>query len=166
MSQPYPPAPRRRRRWPWIVGGILAVIVIAGIAGGVRGGGSAAPAAPSTTGNPLAGADIAISSVLAATPTTAAPDTIVYTITGRRSSMIDYVNPGPGFQQSQITDQTTLPWSKTFTAAPGSYTSMLLSLTAQNAGTGSISCSISIDGKVVASNTSSGQYAIVECQGT
>jgi hypothetical protein len=58
----------------------------------------------------------------------------------------------------------SLPWFKQFTAGQGFQSFVVL---AQNAGTtGSISCEIDIDGKVISQQTSTGQYAIVTCTGT
>ena len=57
----------------------------------------------------------------------------------------------------------TLPWSKEFTAGQGIQP---LVLNAQNAGAGSISCRILVDGSVVSEHTSNGQYAVVMCSGS
>jgi hypothetical protein len=195
MSQPFPPqpdqppapqpAPRKKRRWPWVAGGVFVVVVIAAIVGG-QGSGSTSNTAAATTAATATEQAAAAPTVTVpcdgCTPedqipqdcisgctssTTAAPDvpasdTIVYTITGHRSSDITYIVPG-SFQESQVTDTTKLPWSKTFTVDSGQYSSLIIS--AQNAGGGTIGCSISVDGQVVASNSSTGEYAIVECQG-
>ncbi len=56
--------------------------------------------------------------------------------------------------------KVTLPWSKEFTVGEGFQP---LVVNAQNAGSGSISCRILIDGKVVNEHTSDGQYAVVMC---
>lgn len=86
---------------------------------------------------------------------------VVYSVTGsaRTSGLIDYVVAGG---QQQV-NGTALPW--TFAqdvVARRSGASVFVS--AQNAGaSGSISCEIDMDGKTVASNTSSGAYAVVSC---
>lgn len=90
-----------------------------------------------------------------------AGDVVVYTITGGHSTDITYIAPG-SFQTSQITDRTALPWSKSFTLVSDSE-STAYELSAQNAAGGTIGCSITVDGSVVASNSSSGEYAVVEC---
>jgi Mycobacterium membrane protein len=57
----------------------------------------------------------------------------------------------------------TLPWSKEFTVGQGFQP---LVVNAQNAESGSISCRILIDGKVVNEHTSNGQYAVLMCSGS
>jgi hypothetical protein len=59
--------------------------------------------------------------------------------------------------------QVSLPWSKQFTAGSG-FQSFVV--TAQNGGGGSISCSITADGKTISSQTSTGEYAVVTCSAT
>jgi len=55
-----------------------------------------------------------------------------------------------------------LPWSKTVV---NDSTFVESGLSAQNAGTGSITCRITVDGKVAAEQTAKGQYAIAQCTG-
>jgi hypothetical protein len=86
-------------------------------------------------------------------------DTVVYTVTGRRAGTITFMNDSGDI--SQVTDTTRLPWKKQFTVPAGG--EGFLSISAQNAGSGKISCSISINGQVVKQNTSTGTYAIVDC---
>ncbi len=59
--------------------------------------------------------------------------------------------------------KVALPWSKEFTIGQGFQP---LVLNAQNAGGGSISCRILVDGSVVSEHTSTGQYAVVSCSGS
>ena len=59
------PAPRRRRRWPWVVGGIALLLVIIAMAGGGH-----APA-PTTSASPAPSAASAPSSAPVAEPSTA-----------------------------------------------------------------------------------------------
>ena len=88
-----------------------------------------------------------------------ATDLVTYTVTGAATDMITYAN-GSG-NIAQVTDLTGLPWTAHFSVPAG--TEGFLSVSAQNAGYGQIGCSISINGQVVARNTSTGQYAVVEC---
>ena len=149
---PQPPAPvmpKKRRRWPWItLGAVIVVIVIVSLSNSGNSG---------NTGS-RSGAPAPVTS--AAAP---AQDTIVYTITGGHSSDITFMEPGEGVQESQITDRTALPWTKTWTLDPSSYEQFTLSIEAQNASGGTIGCSIAVNGKVVAQNSSSGEYAVVTC---
>lgn len=149
-----------------IAGALIILVVIAGIVGG---GGSTSPSTSTspTQAAPLTSSDLGspAGQVAAATTitTTANDDTVVYTITGKSSTDITYISPD--LQESQITDRTALPWSKTFTVPAGT-AGLGMSLDAQNAEGGTISCSISVNGKVVVSNSSSGQYALVMCTAT
>ena len=68
------------------------------------------------------------------------------------------------FDHGQEQDtKVTLPWSKEFTAGQGF---QVFVVNAQNAGTGSISCRILVDGTVITEKTSNGQYAVVLCSGS
>lgn len=89
-------------------------------------------------------------------PTT---DTVIYKVTGHRAGDITYTNATGDI--SQVTNTTRLPWSYKFTSDAGAEDFM--SVSAQNAGSGSISCSISINGTVIKQNTSTGAYAIATC---
>ncbi|BCJ37154.1 hypothetical protein Athai_46570 [Actinocatenispora thailandica] len=86
--------------------------------------------------------------------------TIVFKVTGNGVSKANDITYGIGANQSQD-NGAALPWTKK------SHTDdsvLLLGLTAQSDGTsGSITCSISVDGKVAVTNTSRGQYAVVTC---
>jgi hypothetical protein len=96
-------------------------------------------------------------------PSAKAGHTIVFEVTGsgvKRATSISY---GIGGNQSQD-NGAALPWQKQ-TTSDDSF--LILSLVAQSGGTsGSISCKITVDGKVVVDNTSQGQYAVVTCSGT
>ena len=101
-----------------------------------------------------------ISALLTVEPApTPASDTVAYTVTGHRAGTITYQN-GDG-NASQVTDTTKLPWTVSFTVPAG--TEGFLYVSAQNAGSGTIGCSISVNGQVVKQNSSTGMYAIVEC---
>ena len=88
---------------------------------------------------------------------------VVYSITGSGTADINYdtiTNGNVG--SSQITG-SAIPWTKTV-AGTGAFSIFTLSGTLTEGST--ISCAISINGKVVSTNTSSGQYATVSCSGT
>nr|WP_218862200.1 MmpS family transport accessory protein [Actinopolyspora biskrensis] len=85
---------------------------------------------------------------------------VVYEVTG--SGGANSITFGRGGQTSQNTN-AELPWSKTAEAAEGMD---FYSLSAQNGqGGGDITCKITVDGEVLAENTSNGQYAVVSCNG-
>ncbi|HEY4455088.1 MAG TPA: MmpS family transport accessory protein [Pseudonocardiaceae bacterium] len=169
LPQPPAPSPKKRRRWPWItLGAVVIVIVIAATAGnsGNKNTGNPAPsAATSAAASPAQGAAAqpTTSAVAAAPPAAPAQDTIVYTVTGGHAGDITYISPGESVQESQLTDRTALPWSKTWTLDPSGYEQFSLTIEAQNAGGGTIGCSITVNGKVIAQNSSSGEYSVVTC---
>jgi hypothetical protein len=50
QPQATPPAPKKHRKWPWVLGGIVGVIAVLGVAGGIAGGGQ--PAGPASNVTP------------------------------------------------------------------------------------------------------------------
>jgi len=148
--QPSPPGyapPRKKRRWPWIVGGIVAFFVIIGIAAG--GGDNSGPTGNGGPGAPAAEAG-----------------EVVYEVTGQgtgEAMSITYVTNAQ-FNQAQE-NGASLPWSKTVDLGNGLFN--LASVVAQAGdGTTSITCKITKDGEVLVENTSTGQYALVTCSGS
>lgn len=142
---PPTPAPRKRRKWPWIVGGAAALLLVIAVAGG---GGQAPAGSTSTAG----GSAPAVSSSAA---------TVVYEITGSgRASNVTYNSDGGGSIAQEA--GVKLPWRKEISVDRGF---AITTVSAQNAGSGQITCRILVDGEVVKENTSSGQYSIVTCTG-
>lgn len=84
---------------------------------------------------------------------------VKYEITGGAASSVTYGTAAGISQEADV----KLPWSKTVTD-DGLLT--IATLDAQNAGSGPVSCKITIDGKVIAEQTSSGQFAVVSCFGS
>ena len=82
--------------------------------------------------------------------------TIVFEVTGPKKADVTY---GLNSDQSQET-AAKLPWKKAIKSKEA-FTIAVLS--AQNSGSGDITCKITIDGKVAKTNKSSGQYSIVTC---
>lgn len=86
------------------------------------------------------------------------PTGIVYTVTSDEGiNSVTYSTSG--FQQAQDTEVSGNTWSKKIPDDGVDYASVL----AQNGGGGTITCTITIDGKQVAKQSSHGQYAIVTC---
>lgn len=97
-------------------------------------------------------------------PTTTAdpygPLHVVYSVSDAASaSTITYSTNGMG--RSSQANGVGLPWSKALDIDRDGLNSY--SLIAQNSGSGTITCSISIDGRVVDTESSSGPYAVVTC---
>ena len=90
--------------------------------------------------------------------------TVVYAITGSGTADITYDTFQNGSSGTSQETGVSLPWSKTLTAS-GLFSAY--SLTASNgSGSGSLACTITVDGKVISHNVSSGQYANVACTGS
>jgi hypothetical protein len=81
---------------------------------------------------------------------------IVLEVTGPKSADITF---GLGSDQSQD-NGAALPWKKNLTSVEAL---IMPAVVAQSKGTGKIKCRISIDGKVVKENASTGEYAVVTC---
>lgn len=87
--------------------------------------------------------------------------TVVLEVTStgsKRANNITWTNPDMNISQD---NGVKLPWKKTFKVDDGAI--LGFTLTAQNAGSGKISCKVTVDGEVESENTSSGQYAVVSC---
>ncbi len=85
-----------------------------------------------------------------------AKKTIVIEVTGAKKADVTY---GLNTDQSQA-NGTAVPWKKTLTTTEPL---TIVTLLAQNKGGGTISCKITVDGKVVKTNSSEGEYAIATC---
>ncbi|MEU1983139.1 MmpS family transport accessory protein [Nocardia sp. NPDC019395] len=127
---------RKRPRWPWIAGGIVAVFVLV-VAGCIA-----------VFANP---ADESISGEVAVT----------YQVEGSGTdASVAYLG-----RDQDMTEETavTLPWKKDVTI--GGWGEMV-SLTASNGDAGGdITCRITVGGKVMSEQTSSGPHASASCSG-
>lgn len=86
--------------------------------------------------------------------------TVKYSVGGSTdSAFVTYKNQSGNTQQQEV----NLPWSRTFTMQPGDF--VYISAQNQESG-GSISCSITADGRVIENASSVGGYVIAECSGT
>ncbi len=90
--------------------------------------------------------------------------TIVYSVTGSGTADINYdaFDNGKNNGSSSITN-VPLPWTKTITGS-GLFNSYSVGAYLKSSG-GTVSCTLSIDGKQVSSHTSSGAYGSVSCRG-
>jgi hypothetical protein len=174
------PAPKKRKKWPFIVGGIVVLFVIIGIAG--QGGSNsgtdttaaqspAAAAAPAGNSQPAGGQAPAEPPPAAPAAPAAADegtDEITYEVTGEgvsKANNITYVKDKNFGQQQE--NGAKLPWKKTIKMENGLFDAQPTSLVAQSGsgGAGSITCRILKNGQEVTSSTSSGAYAVVTCSG-
>ena len=85
--------------------------------------------------------------------------TVVWKATSSAGNRVD-VTYGLGGDTSQANGVST-PWTKTTRTKDDSITASLM---VQNKGSsGDVTCTITVDGKVVKTNKSSGEYAVVDC---
>jgi hypothetical protein len=106
----------------------------------------------------LIGAGVAVNKVATTS------HTIVYSVTGTsQASDITYSTLQEGNGQNGTAQETNvnLPWTKTVTAS-GLITVFSLNATVGDAG-GTLTCSITEDGKQIATNTASGVFASADC---
>ncbi|WAL67171.1 MmpS family transport accessory protein [Amycolatopsis cynarae] len=164
---PAPPAPaKKRRKWPWVLGGVFLLVVIIAVANG--GGNTPSQQA---TGAP-AGSDK--STVAAAQPATQQPTqqpavqqpsthTVVYKVSGKGpASSITYTTDG--MTSTNQESNVKLPWTKTLTL-PADQALQMVSIMAQGSGESSkIDVEIDVDGKMVKEAHADG-YGIASANG-
>ncbi|WP_085369508.1 MmpS family transport accessory protein [Leifsonia sp. NCR5] len=96
----------------------------------------------------------------------AAPVTVTYEVNGDSTdASITYATLSDGKSGVEQATAQTLPWSKELTVTKGGdFDFKSFTLTGSNGQTGGdISCKITVDGKVVSNQTSTGPYATVSC---
>ena len=96
------------------------------------------------------------------------PTVVTYDLTGSAESAdITYATPSGTAQQQGVdvplTMEDTGERGLSFDTFGGT---AFLYISAQNTGSGYLTCTIAVDGTVVATNTASGEYAIATCQAT
>lgn len=154
----------RPKRGIALAGAILAVVsvivAIATFAAGAAATKSAIDAAVDTAAGAVATSD-------AGTEATSGDSTVVYEVTGDGvPSTISYSTYDNGSFGSSTATDATLPWSTTQTIsnAGGVFDLNSLTVTAMgSAETTTLSCKITVNGEVVAEQTSTGAYAMVIC---
>lgn len=145
--------------WANVVAGAVVLVVGGGIAWAVVAGNS------KHHSSPPAGTSISIPNYGSSVPDL--EPTIVYTLTGTATSAdLTLTDAGGGTSQQSnatipLTNQSGTPGIR-FTATAGQQ----LYFSAQNDGDGTMTCTITDDGAVVDTETSSGQFTIVTCQGS
>lgn len=134
--QPAAPAAKKRRKWPWILGGLVVLIIVSAVASN---GGTKASNQP-------AGAPAGNEAPAHQQPPQAANHTVVYKVAGtaKTASNITYVTDGMTTTNQESSPK--LPWSKTITLPAGQALQMV-SISAQGPGKGTIDVTIEVDGK-------------------
>ncbi|MGW4123606.1 MmpS family transport accessory protein [Nocardia sp. NPDC004711] len=153
----YAPPPKKRKVWPWVVLGLVVLLF-----GGCF-------AAVGTASKKVSQAVDAATTSIQSAANAPAPlggkgktKTVLYEVTSPSGSAnsITYFGSDNGQQQET---QADLPWSK---QVVNDSTFAIVGVTAQNGGTGDITCRITVDGTVKTEQTSKGKYAVVSCTAT
>ncbi|WP_410872272.1 MmpS family transport accessory protein [Nocardia sp. A7] len=134
----YPQPPRKKKVWPWVLGGILVVLLL--IVGGCV-------AFVGTVANEIgneASREVAVS----------------YQATGSGTGTVIYSD---GTLDVQTEADVPLPWSKDVTITGLVKQSALSVMSSFDGGT--VSCKIVVDGKVIAQDEASGSLATATCAG-
>ncbi|MET8760206.1 MmpS family transport accessory protein [Lentzea sp. NPDC004782] len=114
----------------------------------------------------LTAAVVVAAGVLSLTDNDAAPvpttHTIVYEVTGPGGRAPEIRFAGEGTNSVEKAEAVGLPWRKELTipAGPGLAVAQVMATNGQGE---SISCTITVDGHVVANNTAKGEYTTVSC---
>jgi hypothetical protein len=138
--------PRKTRKWPWVVGGIVALLVVISAA---NGGGK--DATQSTAGLPTsipALPNLAPAAPVVQEPAKPTTRTVVYRVSGtaKKASSITYTTDG--MTSSSQESDVPLPWERTLTLpADGAF--QIVSVLAQGSGKGRIDVTITVDGQVI-----------------
>lgn len=148
-AQPPASTPKKRRKWPWVAGGIVLLLVIIGVAtdGGTQptgapAGNDPASAAGAPAGNPT-------SAPAQQQPAAEAEHhTVVYKVNGSgKAGLISYTTDG--MTSSNQETNVKLPWTKTITL-PTDQALQLVQVMAQGSSESSkVDVEIDVDGKVV-----------------
>ncbi len=102
-------------------------------------------------------------SSLESAPSTAAGGSVVFRVTGDgTASTISYTAANTGGAATDQVSGADLPWTKSVGIEDRTGFAAY-ALVAQNGGSGDITCSITVNGREVSTNTSSGQNSVVSC---
>ncbi|WP_082976412.1 MmpS family transport accessory protein [Nocardia sp. 852002-20019_SCH5090214] len=175
QQPPYPPQPpqppqKKRKVWPWVLlavvilffGGCFAIVGTAGkkVSDAVDQASSSIASAASQTHAPgeAAGPAPAAPPPLTAKPNTGKGKTVVYEVISDADTLnnVSYFDENSDMKQEI---SPSAPWNKTLV---NTSTVVIAGLGAQTTGT-SVTCRITVDGKVKDEKTSTGKYAVVNC---
>lgn len=145
------PPPKKSRKWPWVVGSALALLVVISV--GSNGGTD-----ESRTVDAPAPAPAAAIPPLVAEAKTVEGKAIQYEIISDSGSLnsVTWFDENSAIQQEQ---NTSAPWSLSI---DNPSTFVIAGVGAQTTGT-SVTCRVIVDGEVEDEQTATGQYAVVNC---
>ncbi|GAB2959258.1 MmpS family protein [Amycolatopsis acidiphila] len=146
------PAGRRLRSGTVVLLAGLGVLLVVGVVSAVVAGQRSADPSPATLNE--------INVPAAPVPVPVVVHLVTYELTGGGSALnITYVGQGADIEQ---VSQAATPWSATVDHTSTTGGSEYFSLTARNAGPGSLGCRISVDGTTVSESTT-GPQGVVRC---
>lgn len=160
QQQPVP-TQKKSKKWPWVVGGIVAIIVVASVASNGSTGDDAttagSPKPVAEQGQDPAAEPPAIPP-LAPAPSSGEGKSIRYEVISDSGSLnsVTWFDEDSALQQDQ---NVSAPWSLTV-ENPSSF--VIAGVGAQTDGT-SVTCRVIVDGVVEDEQTATGQYAVVNC---
>lgn len=130
--------PKKRRTWIWVVGAVVAVLVIVGVANGGKDGNNTSD----QPGGVAAGNDAGDAN---AAKQSSAERVVVYRVDGTgTASSITYTTDGMTTTNQE--SNVPLPWEKTIKLPPDEALQMV-SILAQGDGSGKVDVTITVDGK-------------------
>lgn len=142
---------------------ILAVVYTAAFAGAAKSLND--DSAPAVTTQPSASSPAAPASSAPA----ATGHTVTYDVTGNGTKATDvtYLTFNNGSSGTSQANDAVIPFHKVIPIESNSLLSTsIFSLVAQASDGSSITCNITVDGKVISTNTSTGPYAVATCSGS
>lgn len=160
----YPPQPPKKSNTKWIILAIVAVVVLCGFGGCIavlgKAGEEVSKSIDAAASSIQSAAPEAPGSIPPLTPgkSTGTGKNITYEIISDATelSSVTYFDGNSELQQEA---SATAPWSKSIT---NSSTVAIIGLGAQTNGS-SVTCRITVDGKVADEQTSTGKFAVVNC---
>jgi len=167
-SPPYPPqsaaqpVKTKKKRWPWIVVGVVALLFVIGIAtgGGKPGTGDAATGVPA--GNEVSSSAAPAAEQQPAAKAAATERTVIYKVTGTgKASSLTYTTDGMTSTNQEA--DVKLPWTKTL-KLPAGEAFQMVSLMAQGSGKGELKAAIEVDGTLFKEASAQG-YGIAMANG-
>lgn len=161
-QQPYPPRPPKKRLvWPWVL--LATVILLFGGCVAIVGsaGHEAAKAIDAATTSIQSAADSPAAPIppLTAKPPSGKGKTVLYEIIS--DSDLKSVTYWDANSELQHESDSAAPWTMTVT---NTSTYAIAGVGAQTSGT-SVTCRVTVDGRVKDEKTSTGKYAVVNCTG-
>ena len=147
----------------WLVGAVISGIVFAAA------GGSSSLSSSSTTSGSLDSGSSDSSNTDSGTNESSSDHTVTYEVkaSGGGISNVTYFTVADGQSGIQQATDVGRTFSKTLNLPSSMFDFQIFSLSGQgDENTNSISCTITVDGKVIANQTSTGAFSVVMCSGS